>query len=222
MVNTPGWISGGSGRCLQVYTEELVNPDFIIALQRGRELEHLLVGFSSSKIKRLPVSTRVRPRNAGERAELRAMQLGKYFENAGTLVLDMRKIRFERTYIGTGDLLEPKQFGEDVAHAERVPEGLILVAKRSLTKREVEALEGKFGHVKILKKGAERSTIVGLADDTNELLALGIVESFDWEGGRVVVTTPLTDANSVKVIQVGSMKITKSGKEIGTIKPGTF
>jgi polynucleotide 5'-hydroxyl-kinase GRC3/NOL9 len=48
IVNTPGWISGGAGRCLQVYTEELVNPDVIVALQRERELEHLLACFKQS------------------------------------------------------------------------------------------------------------------------------------------------------------------------------
>jgi hypothetical protein len=30
------------------------------------------------------------------------------------------------------------------------------------------------------------------------------------------------DADSVRAVQVGSMKVAKSGKEIGTIRPGTF
>jgi polynucleotide 5'-kinase involved in rRNA processing len=175
-----------------------------------------------SKIRKLLVSTRVRPRNPKERADLRAMLLGKYFENAGTLVLDTRRVRFERTYIGTGEPLEPKQFGKNVVYAEKVPEGLMLVVERSFAKREMEALESKFGPVRVIRKGTERNVIVGLANDVNGLLALGIVENFDWARSRVILTTPETDANSVKVIQVRSMKIAKSGKETGTVRPGTF
>jgi polynucleotide 5'-hydroxyl-kinase GRC3/NOL9 len=222
VVNTPGWISGGSGRCLQIYTEELVNPDLIVALQREKELEHLLASFRPSKIRRLPVSTKVRPRNPRERADLRAMLLRKYFENAGTLTLDVRKVRFERTYIGTGEPLEPKQFGKNVIHAEKVPEGLILIVERSFTPKEIEMLESKFGPIRIIRKGLERNVIVGLTNETNELVALGIVENFDWENNRIIVTTPIMDADSVKAIQVGSMKVAKSGKEIGTVRPGTF
>jgi polynucleotide 5'-hydroxyl-kinase GRC3/NOL9 len=222
MVNTPGWVSGGSGRCLQVYTEELVNPGLIIALQRQRELEHLLASFVPSKIRRLPVSTKVRPRNPKERAELRAMLLGKYFEDAKELILNMRRVRFERAYLRTGESLNPRQFGENAIYAERVPEGLILVVERGPSKKEMEILQSQFGSVRVIKKGTERNVIVGLADDAGELLGLGILWKFDYEKQQIIVTTPVTDVDSIRVVQIGSMKITRSGKEIGTIRPGTF
>lgn len=222
LVNTPGWVSGGSGRCLQHYTEELVNPDMVIALQRGRELEHILVSISPSKIRRLPVSTKVRPRNPNERAELRSLLLSKYFENAGTIALDMRKARFERAYIFTGEAIDPSQFGRNVIYAEKIPEGLILVTERRPAKEEIEAIKSKFGQVKIIRRGMEQNVIVGLADDSNEFLGLGIIEKIDYTKCRTIVTTPIETAELVKTVQIGSMKIDKSGKEVGTVKPGTF
>lgn len=222
LVNTPGWTFGGSGRCLQLYTEELINPEFVIALQRGNELEHLLTSIEPSKIRRLPVSTKVRPRNPSERADLRGLLLGKYFENAEPLVLNMQKLRFERTYLGTGTLMNPQGFGRNVMHAEKVPEGLILVVERGIGKAELDELRAKHGTIRLLKKGMEQNIIVGLADGSNDFIGLGIIEKIDYLKNQIVVTTPIKKADSVKVIQFGSMKVTTAGKEIGTVRPGTF
>jgi len=222
LVNTPGWISGGAGRCLQLYTEELINPDYVVALQRQTELEHLLATISSSKIRKLTVSTKVRRRNPNERAELRTLLLGKYFENSKSAVLNLHKVKFERTYIKTGVPLNPIQFGNHVVYAEKVPEGTILVAKRRFSREELNELMVKHGSVKVIKKGFEQNVIVGLASDDNEVLGLGIVEKIDFPKAQMVVRTPVVDLENVKVVQFGSMKVTPEGKEIGTVKPGTF
>ena len=224
IVNTPGWVFGGPGRSLQLYTLEIINPDMVVALQRERELEHLLASVFPGKVKRLPVSTKVRPRTHGERASLRAMLLGKYFEAAGKLILDMRKVRFERCYLNTG---KPIDLGElrvqaQIVHAEQMPEGLLVVSKKRLSEGVFRELEAKFGHVRAITKGSERNVIVGLTNDENELLGVGIIERIDYERGQMMVITPVKSAGEVSAVQFGSMRIKPDGVEIGTIKPGTF
>ncbi|MDI6883692.1 MAG: Clp1/GlmU family protein [Hadesarchaea archaeon] len=224
IVNTPGWISGGPGRALQLYTFELIGPDMIVALQRERELEHLLASLPPSRVRRLPVSTKVRPRSHGERAALRAMLVSKYFEDAGKLVLDLRRIRFERSYMGTGTPIDPQtlESGTNVIHAEKIPEGLLLVTRRKLSDKTLQELESKFRSVRVIKQGSERNLIVGLANDASELLGLGIIEKIDYERGHVVVLTPVKNADEVAAVQIGSMKIKPTGEEVGTVRPGTF
>ena len=224
IVNTPGWISGGPGRSLQLYTLELINPDLVVALQCERELEHLLASVPPSKVRRLPVSAKVRPRSPSERAALRAMLLGKYFEGAGRLVLDLRRVRLERCYLGTGRPIDTQTLGlgEKVTHAEKIPEGLLVVTRRRLSEDELRELGLKFGSVKEIQMGSERNVIAGLVNDANELLGLGIVEKIDYERGQIVVVTPFKNADEIAAVQFGSMKIKPTGEEIGTVKPSTF
>ncbi len=222
LVNTPGWVAGGAGRSLQLYTAELVNPDYVVALQRQTELEHLLSCLPSHKIRKLTVSAKVRKRNPSERAELRALLLGKYFESAKSVVLNLSKVRFERTYVRTGVPLSPEKFGENILYAERVPEFTILVSKWRMSSKQIEELAAQHGPIKVIVQGEEKNVIVGLASDENEILGLGIIEKIDFARGQMVVTTPVTDVDAIKVVQFGSMKVTREGKEVGTVRPGTF
>jgi len=222
VVNTPGWIMGGPGRALQLYVEELIDPDMVVALQRGTELEHLLAPIASHKIRRLPVSTKVRARSPSERSNLRGMLLGKYFEDSETLVLDLKRVRFERTYLKTGHQLNAGEFGRQVVYAEKIPEGIILVTKGRMDDEALSSIESKFGQVKIIRAGAEQNVIVGLVNDSNELVGLGIVEKINFERGQIVITTPIKNADQVTSVQFGSMKVKPTGEEVGTVRPGYF
>ncbi|MEW6222083.1 MAG: Clp1/GlmU family protein [Candidatus Hadarchaeota archaeon] len=222
IVNTPGMTFGGPGRSLQSHVEELINPDLVIALQRSTELEHLLASISPKKIRRLSVSTKIRSRTPVERSNLRAMLLGKSFEGAGKLVLDMKRVRFERTYLKTGVPLNPSDLGRQVIYAEKIPEGLVLVTKGKMNENAVKELELKFGPARVIKAGAEQNVIVGLVDDENEMLGLGVIDRINFERGQIIITTPVNDAAKVAAVQFGSMKVRPTGEEIGTVRPGTF
>lgn len=224
IVNTPGWVYGGPGRALQLYTWELINPDMVIALQRKGELEHLLASIPPTRVRRLPVSTKVRPRSPGECASLRAMLFSKYFEGAGRLVLDLRRIRLERCYLHTGKPTDLKELDPQahVVHAEKLPEGILVVTKRALNEDVLREIGEKFGRVKVITQGSERNVVVGLVNPGGELLGIGVIEKINYERGQIVVFTPVKDASEVATVQFGSMRVEPSGKEIGTIKPGTF
>jgi polynucleotide 5'-hydroxyl-kinase GRC3/NOL9 len=222
IVNTPGWIYGGPGRSLQLHVEELVDPDMVVALQRGTELEHLLAPIAPQKIRRLSVSPKVRARSPGERSNLRGMLLGKYFEGSEAMVLDLRRVRFERTYMKTGHPLNSGEFGRQVIYAEKIPEGIILVTKGRMDGETLKDIGSKFGQVRLIRAGAEQNVIVGLVNDANELVGLGIIDKINFERGQIVIMTPVKNAEQVTVVQFGSMKVKPTGEEVGTVRPGTF
>ncbi len=224
IVNTPGWIFGGPGRSLQLYTLETVDPDIVVAFQREGELEHLLSSVPPARVRRLPVSAKVRSRSSAERASLRAMFLGKYFEDAGKLVLDLQKVRLKRCYLHTGRPVDIGTLGvqAQVLHAEQMPEGVLVVTKRKMDEDAIRELEARFGHVRTITQGSERNVIVGLTNDANELLGIGIIERIDYERGQIAVLTPVKNAGEVAAVQFGSMRIKPDGEEIGTVKQGTF
>ncbi|GLI33916.1 Clp1/GlmU family protein [Desulforhabdus amnigena] len=76
------------GGALKEWEVELLTPTAVIALQQGRELEHLLLPWRHDprlKLHVLPVSVGVRRRSPQERAERRRILFRRFFDGAGTL-----------------------------------------------------------------------------------------------------------------------------------------
>lgn len=223
IVDTPGWVFGGPGRTLQLYNTELLDPDLVVALQQKDELEHLLKGISV-RIRRVPASRKVRRRSPDERRFLREMIFAKYFENARKLTLDLRKVKLERCYYSTGKPLNPKSLGVEgpIIHAEKMPEGLLIVTTDSLDDDSLHALESKFGSVKVIEKGSEVNTLVALIDGSRSPLGIGIIDEINYVHRKLRVITPIKDVTKAVAVQFGSIKVSPEGEEIGIIRPGSF
>ena len=223
VVNTAGWTSGGPGRAFRLYEMELLEPDMIVALQRGGELEHILKSVDQSKVKRILVSKHVRSRSRSDRTFLRELVLAQYFEGAGRLILDLRKVLLERCYFRTGEPVDPKSLGDpSIIHAEKMPEGLFIVVSGELSESKAQELKAKFRNLHTISTWDAKNVIVGLADSNNELVGLGIIDEIDYVREKLAVITPVKDVSRIVAVQFGSMKITPDGKEVGTVKPGTF
>ena len=222
-VNTPGWITG-AGRALQLALVELIRPKLVVALQRGDELDHLLASIGRAKVKGIPVSKAVRPRTPGERAFLRRSIFAEYFKDVRRFTLDIRTLGFQRCHFQTGKTLDLKipSMQTRVVHAELMPEGVLVVSKGALSRRELSKLRSEFGHVKTVTEGSERNLLVGLANGENELLGLGIIDKIDYIRKRIAITTPLKGTSEVKLIQFGSMRIRPDGEELESLKPWSF
>jgi len=224
IVNTPGWISGGPGRALQTYAMELLNPDLLVALQRGRELEHLLIAVPHLKVRKIPVYQKVRSRSVVERTLLRWLALARYFEGSSRIVLDLRKVGLERCYYHTGEPIDPRTLDvqASIVYAEKIPEGLLVVTESPLDEKMIWGLEEKFGLIKVIIRGSEQNVLVGLVDRSNTLLGIGIIDEIDYARDRMAVITSVKNGEKIAAVQFGSMKLKPTGEEIGTVKPGTF
>jgi polynucleotide 5'-hydroxyl-kinase GRC3/NOL9 len=224
IVNTPGWISGGSGRALQLYMMELLNPDLLVALQRGRELEHLLLAVPQAKLRRIPVYQKVRSRSPSERTLLRWLALARYFEDSSRVVLDLRKVRLDRCYYRTGEPIDPRSLNiqTPVVYAEKLPEGRFIATEIPLDEKVIWELEEKFGRIKAVSTGSEKNVLVGLVDHENMFVGIGIIDEIDYTRDRIAVITPVKNIEKIAAVQFGSMKLKPTGEEIGTVKPGTF
>jgi polynucleotide 5'-kinase involved in rRNA processing len=83
VIDTTGYVSGIHAQVLKFHKMNLVEPDFVVAFQRGGELEPL-VGiaqrFTPSDVFELEVPEQVRVRTAEERVAVREEQFAAYFE----------------------------------------------------------------------------------------------------------------------------------------------
>ena len=224
IVNTPGWILGGPGRALQLSVMELLNPDILVALQRGRELEHLLMAVPQVKVRKIPVYQKVRSRSVAERTLLRWLALARNFEGSSRVMLDLRKVRLERCYYRTGEPIDPRTLDVEapIVYSEKLPEGLLVVTESPLDEKVIWGLREKFGRIKSITIGSEKNVLVGLVDNANMLLGIGIIDEIDYARDRIAVITSVKNVEKIAAVLFGSMKLKPTGEEIGTIKPGTF
>ena len=57
--------------------------------------------------------------------------------------------------------------------------------------------------------------LIGLCDQLNDTLALGIIEGTDLKRKLLSIYTPLQDLGEVRSIQFGSIRLNSEGKELG-------
>ena len=82
VVDTSGLVSGVYGQLLKYHKIELLQPDFVIGLQRGAELDPLLgivQRFFDPEVVALPVAPEVRSVSVEERAHNREAAFARYF-----------------------------------------------------------------------------------------------------------------------------------------------
>lgn len=93
VIDSPGLVSGGVGTEFQFQMIDLLRPTRIVALQRGRELERLLVNFSRHPeiaIHRVPVSPAAVVRTAAGRRRYREERFTSYFAGGRSQEVPLR------------------------------------------------------------------------------------------------------------------------------------
>ena len=108
IVDTGGLIQDGLGRILKCSKIEILSPDHLIAIQQGKELEHILQAYSHSQISihRKKVSPRARVRTPRERTAYRNLKFRSFFKKAKLQELSLKKI--DLSY----KLGEPEKFND--------------------------------------------------------------------------------------------------------------
>lgn len=82
VVDTTSYISGIYGQTLKFHKMDLVRCDFVVAIERGGELDPLIglaQRFTPAEVVELEVPAQVVPRSAEERSTLREQQFAAYF-----------------------------------------------------------------------------------------------------------------------------------------------
>jgi polynucleotide 5'-kinase involved in rRNA processing len=117
VVDTTGMVSGISGQMLKYHKMDAVAPDYVVAFERGGELEPI-VGiaqrFTSAEVIELEVPASIPTRTAEERMSFRESQFASYFAGASrwrvkptvfmpTLPPDFDLIRLDGLLVGMED-----------------------------------------------------------------------------------------------------------------------
>jgi len=229
LINTCGLVSGGAARELKFHEIDMLSPRYVIALQKGNEVEHLLAPHSHRAgllIHRLPVSPDARVSTAEARRAAREQRFKEYFRGADFQELALHDVGIHGPGLGTGERLGfrdinklSKIFQAIVVHAELSSDRLFLVVEGDYAEEELYTAKEQYNvrEVMVERRSELDHLLVGLCDDRNLCLGLGILRTIDLKELSMRVITPLRDVSSIRHISLGSLRVSPAGGELGQV-----
>jgi polynucleotide 5'-kinase involved in rRNA processing len=229
LINTCGLVNGGAARELKFHEIDMLSPRYVIALQKGTEVEHLLAPHSHRAgllIHRLPVSPDARASTGEARRVAREQRFKEYFRGADFQEIALHDVGIHGPGLGNGERLGfrdinrlSKIFQAIVTHAELSSDRLFLIVEGEYVESELFTAREQYNvrEVMVVKRSELDHLIVGLNDDRNLCLGLGIMRTIDLKELSVRVITPLRDISGIRHISLGSLRVSPAGGELGQV-----
>lgn len=220
IIDTTGWVQFDGGRAIKKAKLDMVNPDKVVLMQRGSELEHLVKHLPAEKVVRLPVSKKASPTSQMDRKELRELVSRRYFKGSKEFKLPFKQVFTDRCFFKTGTKIDLK----GALWAEKLSgfEGTLVFTDKPVT----EAMKKSWnipGMIRNFVVGNEEGLLTALLDADQNVLAVARLVAFDFKNEKFVVQSTFKgDKKLIKGIQFGSLKYTAEGNEAGFMEPGSF
>lgn len=229
IIDTTGLVHGYLGRELKFRKIELIEPQYIIALQKETELEHILSlcsRWNHIKIIRLPVSEKIKPKTREERRSFRQKKFAEYFNSANLKKISLKTVSLEGIWFESGKKLNANDYNflekilcTNIIYGEKNAEGISLLISGGYSQNSLYQLKTHYGEIEISITEWEnlQNLLLGLNDENNFVLGLGILQDIDFHSRKEIkLLTPLSDSEleKVKIVQFGHMQLDKNGQEI--------
>ncbi len=234
ILDTTGLVDGFLGRRLKTCKADLVRPDYIVAVQRNKEVEHLLAPFDKTecfRLLRVPASPLAQKKTPELRAARRRASFSAHFSGAATHKIRLDEVSTWNSLFGTGRPMKWQymKFMQDalkcrILHAEVSAKGVFAVAEHRCSRSGLQEIEEEFKtqNVVVTPGEAFNNLLVGLADGQGNTMDVGLVEAVDFQQRIMYVVSPIKTVTPVRVVKLGSIRVTKEGQEIGSVTPGTI
>jgi len=229
IINTCGLVNGGAARELKFHEIDMLSPRYVVALQKGNEVEHLLAPHSHRTgllIHRLPISPDARISTSEARRAAREQRFKEYFRGADFQEIALHDVGIHGPGLGTGERLGfrdinvlSKILRAVVIHAEHSADRLFLIIGGDYAEEELFTAKEKYGvrEVVIVKQSEMDHLLVGLNDDRNLCHGIGILRTIDLKEQSIRVITPLREISGVRHLSLGSLRVSPAGGELGQV-----
>jgi polynucleotide 5'-hydroxyl-kinase GRC3/NOL9 len=227
LINTCGLVNGGAARELKYHEIDMLAPRYVIALQQKSEVEHLVAPHAHRAgllILRLPVSPDARVLTGEARKAVREQRFKEYFRGADFQEIALSDVGVHGLGLGTGERLGFRDINVlsnilrgIVVHAELSADRLFMIIDGDYSEEEQYTARERYGvrEITVIKRSELDYLLVGLNDDTNLSLGLGIVRELDVKELSMRAITPLRDVTSVRHVALGSLRVNPAGNELG-------
>ena len=229
LINTCGLVNGGAARELKFHEIDMIAPRYVIALQKGTEVEHLLAPHARRAgllIRRLPVSPDAKVSTNEARRSAREQRFKDYFRGADFHEVHLNDVGIHGPGLGTGERLGFRDINRlskilqaIVIHAELSSDRLFIMTDGEYVEDELFTAKVQYNvrDIIVLKHSELDHLLVGLNNDHNLCQGLGILRTMDLKELSMRVITPLRDVSGVRQISLGSLRVSPAGGELGQV-----
>jgi polynucleotide 5'-hydroxyl-kinase GRC3/NOL9 len=227
LINSCGLVNGGAARELAYHQIDMLAPRYVIAIQQKSEVEHLVSPHAHRAgllIHRLPVSPDARVSTVEARKVAREQRFKEYFRGADFQDIALSDVGVHGPGLGTGERLGfrdinqlSKILNSIVIHAELSADRLFVITDGDYSEEEQYTARERYGvrEISVIKRSELDYLLIGLNDDWNLCLGLGIIRDLDLKELTVRMVTPLKDVSAVRHIALGSLRVNPAGNELG-------
>ncbi len=223
VINTDGWVEGEEAAAYKVRLAEKVGSSVVVGMQRGNELSPILDALHGVKVLVIDSPQLIQPRNREKRKVLRELSYKKYLKGAKMQSFSLSWIKAIDSLLGAGGPLHHRRLeplsnllGTRPIYSEETVATILVVLKKSeaVTEEQIKDAEEHFGkRVKVIREGDEEGLLVGLKDEEDIFLGIGILHEVDYKRKILKICTPVNE--KVSMLYFGQIKLNKNFREIG-------
>jgi polynucleotide 5'-hydroxyl-kinase GRC3/NOL9 len=223
VINTDGWVKGEEAVKYKIRMMNELSPSVIVGMQHGSELTPILNALTGTKTLVVDSPQLIQPRSREKRKILRELGYKKYLKGAKMQSFSFNWMKLEDSLLGSGGPLPNKRLetlrnllGTRPIYCEETSATIFVVLRRteSFTEEQLKDAEEYFGKkVKVIRDGDEEGLLVGLNDEEDKFLGIGILHGVDYKRKLLKVYTPVSE--KVSILYFGQIKLNKNCREIG-------
>jgi polynucleotide 5'-hydroxyl-kinase GRC3/NOL9 len=223
VINTDGWVEGEEASAYKVRLAETVGCSAVVGMQHENELNPILDALHGIKVVSVDSPQLIQPRSREKRKLLRELSYKKYMKGAKMQSFGLGWVKVEGSLLGSGVPLHRKRLEalrnllkKSPVYSEETVEAIFVVLKMSkyVTEEQIEASEQYFGkRVKVILEGDETGLLVGLKDEEDKFLGIGILHEVDYKRKTLKIYTPVSE--KPHTLCFGQIKLNKNFREIG-------
>jgi polynucleotide 5'-hydroxyl-kinase GRC3/NOL9 len=223
VINTDGWVEGEEAAAYKARLVDKISPSAVVGMQQGKELTPIINALHDVKVLVIDSPQLIEPRSREKRKILRELSYKKYMKRAKMLSLSLNWVKVKYSLLGAGgplpnrrlealnDLLETRP-----VYAEENGAAILIVLRgsNSVTEKQIKDVAEHFGKkVKVIREGDEEGLLVGLKDEEDKFLGIGILHGVDYKRRNLKVYTPVSE--KIAILCFGQIKLDKNCREIG-------
>jgi polynucleotide 5'-kinase involved in rRNA processing len=175
-------------------------------------------------VHRLPLSPDAATSTREARLAVREQRFKEYFRGADFQEIALHDVGVHGPGLGTGERLGFR----DVNRLSKILQGIVIHAELSADRLFI-IMDGEYAgdelytakeqynvrEVMILKRSEIDHLLIGLNDERNHCIGLGILRGLDLKELSIRVITPLRDMRAVRNIALGTLRVSPAGSELG-------
>ena len=215
VIDTTGYIHDGAASMLKQQKIDLIRPNHLVSIGRPKDLERIVGCYRNLNwlsIHYLLPHKLVRTKSGDVRKRNRKEKFKEYFKDSELQKIPYDQIKGARTTFFNGRIANQKELEilsdlteNDVEYAEWGQRTVSLIARRKLTHETTKKLKDYLSLTFVASETISyfNQRLVGMLNNSGDTVAIGIIETIDYQNKELHIRCKTGIASNVKVLQFG-------------------